>query len=160
MILYAIDKSKRPKKLSLSLAKPNKKIIANIVDRQDENLKIKFGKINELSFTVPTMVEFKHKLIDNPILDKLKERYLVRSKFGDSIEWFVITKKRKLSDDSDKIQIECFSLGYELSYQRIKNYEVISYNLQQVATDCLTGTNWKIGYINSKFNLLYRQFLI
>jgi phage minor structural protein len=156
--LYFIDRSKKPRKISLFLAKPDKTVIGKIADASNKNQTVKFGQINELSFTIPYEITINNKLVRNPLVDKIKERFLIKAKVGDKIEWYIITQKSKSSSDSDQLNIQCFSLPYELKYKRIRDYSVTSYNCLQVMTDCLQGTGWKVGYINPEFNLMYRQF--
>jgi hypothetical protein len=156
--LYSINKSKKPKKISLFLAKPDMTIIGKITDTNNKKHRIKFNEINELSFTIPYETDVTHKLVRNSLVDLIKERYLIKVVIGDVVEWYVIVKKSKSFSDSDLMSIECMSLGYELSFQRIIEYQAASYNCTQVTSDCLKGTIWKIGYINPNFNTVYRQF--
>ncbi|PGZ96937.1 hypothetical protein COE51_16330 [Bacillus pseudomycoides] len=157
--MYQFDPMKKPRKLSLFLAKPNRATIGKIKDSSELKQTLKRGNINELSFSIPFYISKNHELIKNPIVDKIKERFLIKAKYGDEIEWYIITKKTKSNQDgANKITIECFSLGYELKYKRLKGYSAISYNCTQVLGDCLNGTRWTIGYVNPSFNLEYRQF--
>ena len=70
----------RKSKPEFWLCKPDRTSIHKIIDSFDENLSIKFSAINELSFSIPVLVERNHKLIKNPLIDKIKERYLIRMK--------------------------------------------------------------------------------
>ena len=155
---YGIDKNKKPKKISIFLAKPNKTIIGKLGDSFNKRLAIKFTELNELSFSLPYKIERKHKLVKHPYIDEIKERFLIKVVYGTTIDWFIIRKKTKSSTDSDILNVECISLAYELRYQKIRGYEVTAYNCFQVTTDCLSNTNWNIGYINPEFNLNYRKF--
>lgn len=155
---YGIDKNKKPKKISLFLAKPDGTTIAPLKDAYNKRLAIKFTELNELSFTLPYLVDRNHKLVRHPHIDKVKEKFLIKAVYGDIVEWFLIYKKAKSANEADSLNIDCFSLGYELHYKKIRGYDVKAYNCYQVTTDCLEGTNWKIGYINPEFNLKNRKF--
>ncbi|MFS0643661.1 phage tail protein [Siminovitchia sp. 179-K 8D1 HS] len=153
-----IRQNLKPQKLELSLAKPDRTVIGKLLHIKNERLKFKHGEVNELSFTLPYEVVMRSKLVRNPHIDKIKEKFFIKMKLGSNEEWFIITKLSKKADNTDDMDIQCFSLGYQLSYQRMIDYVGKSLNCLQVLTDCLKGTTWKIGYINPEFNLKHRQF--
>jgi hypothetical protein len=156
--LYTIDHTKKPQRIKMYLARPNRTIIGNI-DAYNVVHTINFGQINELTLTIPHLIAMNNELVRNQIFDLVKEKYLIKVVFGSDVEWYRINKKIKTMDGtSDSITLECFSLAYDLKYQKLIDYNVTSYNCLQVLTDCLNGTNWTVGYINSDFNLKYRQF--
>ena len=155
---YGINKDKKPKKISIFLAKPNKTIIGKLSDSFNKRLTIKFTELNELSFSLPYQIERNHKLIKHPHIDEIKERFLIKVVYGNTVDWFIIRRKNKSMNDSNHLNVECYALGYELNYQKVRGYDVTSYNCFQAATDCLANTNWDIGYINPEFNLNYRKF--
>lgn len=158
--MYYIEKGLKPKQLSLFLTKPNKNrtTIAKLTHAYNKKLSVKFGNVNELSFTLPYSITIKNKIVRNPYIDEIKEKYFIRAEFGDSIEYFLINKLSKSSGDTDELNVQCFSLGYQLTYQRMIDYQVTSYNCLQVLTDCLKGTGWTVGYINVDLNLKFRKF--
>jgi hypothetical protein len=155
-ILYSIDRTKKPQRIELFLAKPNRTIIGKINSLPSHT--IKFGQINTLSFSIPYEIVINNTLTRNPLIDKVREKYLVKVVFGKMVEWYVITQKTKSMDDGDSISLECFSLGYELKYKKMINYKSSSLNCLQALTDCLKETNWTVGYVNPEFYLKYRQF--
>lgn len=161
MAIGDINLSLKPRDLELYLAKPNKTIVGKLSEAYNKILISKLSAINELKFAIPLKIERNHELIDNPNISKIKERYLIKAKLGNDVEWYKIIKINKIQEEeNDYYQVICFSLGYELSDKRIKNYSVTSYNAQQVLTDCLNETNWNIDYIDPEFNLKYRSFEI
>ncbi|GIN23130.1 phage tail spike protein [Siminovitchia fordii] len=147
-----------PQRLELFLAKPNKTVIGNLHHIKNERLKLKHGEVNELSFTLPYEVVMRNKLARNPHIDNIREKFFIKMKLGEIEEWFIITKLSKKVESTDDLDVQCFSLGYQLSYQRMIDYAGKSLNCLQVLTDCLKGTSWKVGYINPDFNLKHRQF--
>jgi hypothetical protein len=157
-LLYSIDRTKKPQKISLFLAKPNRDVIRPIPNAFDITQTIKLGQINSLSFSIPYEIVINHVLNRNPIVDLVREKYLIKAVFGQSVEWYVITQKKKSMGDSDSISLECFSLGYELKYKKLINYKASSLNCFQVLSEILQDTNWTVGYVNPDFYLKYRQF--
>ncbi len=147
-----------PQRLELFLAKPNKIVIGNLHHIKNERLKLKHGEVNELSFTLPYEVVMRNKLARNPHIDNIREKFFIKMKLGEIEEWFIITKLSKKAESTDDLDVQCFSLGYQLSYQRMIDYVGKSLNCLQVLTDCLKGTSWEVGYINPEFNLKHRQF--
>ncbi|AVI45314.1 SPBc2 prophage-derived uncharacterized protein YomG [Bacillus licheniformis] len=159
LLLQQVTRSFNLRKPKLSLAKANKKKIANLVDISNVNLTIRLGEINELSFTVPLKIEIDKQWVKNPHLKRLKLRRLVRlSAYNFKDEWFIIKTKQKTGADNELLTFTCMSLGHQLSYRKVRRYEVTSYNMQQVTNDCFANTNWKAGYINPLFNEKFRSF--
>ncbi|WP_442636614.1 DUF7359 domain-containing protein [Rossellomorea marisflavi] len=117
-----------------------------------------FGKINELSFSIPYKTEIRHKLMKNPHIEKIKEKLFIKAVTGEQVEWFLINKINRSSSDTNIMDVQCFGLGYQLWYRKVIDYEATSINLFSVASDCLKNTGWKVGYINPDLNLKYRQF--
>lgn len=147
-------------KPKLFLAKPNKEIIADLTNEAyDINHIIKLGSISDLNFKLPTMIEINHKLVDNEHINKILFKYLIKYEIDNYIEWFVINQSTPImNEDIDYLEVECFSLPYELNNQDLKSYSVISKTLTQIMSDILSETNWSLGYINSSFNLKFRSF--
>lgn len=156
--MYTIDHTKKPQQISMFLAKPNRTIVGKINVAQNLTQTIRFGQVNELTFSIPYEVTINSKLVRNPIVDLIREKYLIKVVFGTLEEWYIINKKSKSMNEFDSISLECFSLAYDLRYKKMIGYKVDSYNCFQVLTDCLKDTNWKIGYVNPEFYTKYRQF--
>ncbi|MCA1025658.1 phage tail protein [Cytobacillus kochii] len=158
--MYFFDKTKKAKQLDLYLAKPNKtrNTIGKMKHIRNRKLTVNFGKINELTLSIPYEITIKNRLIRNPLIDQVKEKYLIKAKFDKKVEWFIISKITKDSSDSDEISLQCYSLPHLLSKDKMIDYEVVSYNIFQALTDTLKGSGWKVGYINPELNLKHRQF--
>ncbi|MFT0827266.1 hypothetical protein VSK92_23125, partial [Bacillus swezeyi] len=94
-------------------------------------------------------IEIDKQWVKNPHLKRLKLRRLVKlSAYNFKDEWFIIKTKQKSGADNESMTFTCMSLGHQLSYRKVRRYEVTSYNMQQVTDDCFANTNWKAGYIN------------
>jgi hypothetical protein len=143
----------------LFLAKPDRTIIAELSEAYDINCIIKLGSISDLNFKLPTLVEIDHKLVDNEHINKVLFKYLIKYEIDNYVEWFVVNAPTPTMDeDIDILQVECFSLPYELNNQDLKGYSVTSKTLTQIMTDILSENNWSLGYVNSVFDLKYRSF--
>lgn len=159
MELGTIDYNKKPQRPRLFLCKPDRTIIAKLKEAYNINHKLKLGNINELTFNLPIQIDVAGKLKDNPHINMIKGRYLIKLVNGNFTEWYIITKISSISDDNGEAKvIECFSLPYELKDKDIRLYSVTSYNATQVLTDILKNTIWTTGYIDADFDLKYRSF--
>ncbi|MGD7047097.1 hypothetical protein FZC83_02440 [Rossellomorea marisflavi] len=158
--MYYVNRSKKPKALRLFLTSNDRK--RTVLDELHHITPPKsvgnFGKINELSFSIPYFTEIRHKLVPNPNLKKIREKLLIKAVSEKEVEYFLINKIRKSSTEIDVMDIECYGLGYQLWYKRIIDYERSSLNLLSVASETLKGTGWSVGYFNPEFNLKFRQF--
>ena len=152
--------SMKPYELTMDVYRMNRKTrCGELTGFRNTTLRIKFSGVHELSFTVPFDTIKKNIRVRNPRIDDLRENFKIRVKYGDIVEWFVITNKKKIMDDTDNaLQIQCHSLAHELNKKYIVDYEAKSYNCLQVLTDALKETNWNPGYINPDFLLQWRQF--
>ncbi|MFS0657342.1 GH25 family lysozyme [Niallia alba] len=155
---YIVRKGDKVAKPQLFLATPNGQTIADLSLALNKKLTLNFTDPNELSFSLPYEIEVQNKLITNKTINLIRERYLVKLLFAGVESWYIITSKQPSSSDVDLLNINCFSLEYELKYKKVIGYQATSLNCIQVLDDTLKNTNWSIGYINDEFNLKYHQF--
>ena len=154
-----IDFTEKPEKPQLFIAKPSGTIIGKLKESFNINESRSLSELNELSFSIPYQLDIRNELKDNPNIDKIKNRYLIKLVSGNYIEWYIINKITESSDDSgDFKEIHAFSLGYELNDKIISAYECVSYNATQVLSDVLSTSIWSIGYIDASFDIKYRSF--
>jgi len=173
MTFIDIDFNKSPEKIELFLARPDKTIIGKLTEAYSKNLKLKLGGIHELNFKVPYEVDINHKLVRNPNVDNLRERYLLKVQIGNSHEWYIINRVTEAMDDAEDVKsVQAFLLAYELRDRVLRNYKNmpvegetnttpknILETLQEVLS--LTETNWTIdtvGGIDATISILYRSF--
>lgn len=151
-----IDKPK------IYLCKPSieRTTIAILNEAYKINRVVSRGNIGELSFTLPLFLHDQLDMIQikNKHIDDIRERFLIRLEHGVETEYYIINKVSKVMNDSDSIEVSCYSLGYELSTKLIKDYEVVSYNAKQLLNDMLKNTIWNVGYMDAQFELKYRAF--
>ncbi len=149
--------------ISLFLCKPDRTIIAKLSEAYDINLNIKALQINELNFKLPLKIDYNNELINNPNIELIKYRYLIKVVLNNPgtsnnyIEYFLITTPISESGEQiDNKSFTCLSLINELAYRNISNYEVNSFTLEEIfnggydpvqkryINGILTGTNWTI----------------
>ena len=156
-MLQSIDPSRKPRKAKLYLAKPNKDIIISLTDAYNIVYSPKLGNISELTFAISAQIEVHHELVRNPSLVLLKDFFLIKYVCGNITEWFIINQPAKsMSDSGDIKTIHAFSLGYELSFKNVRNYESVSHNAEVVLSEILAETIWEIGFIDPLFISTYR----
>lgn len=146
-----------PKDFKLSLCMPNKQVIANLSDAYNVRYNKKISVVNELSFTIPTVIENNQELIDNPLIKKIKHRYVLKFVHNHVTEYFVINEINKDYNDSESVQYKAYGLGYLLSDKTIKGYEATSKSLSEMLTDILDTSTWKVGYVDSFFDTKIRS---
>ncbi|MGF0223152.1 DUF7359 domain-containing protein [Bacillus velezensis] len=148
----------KPGHIKLSLAKPNKKKIANIVDFSNVSLNLNFTELHDLTFNIPTKARYNLTMKSNHVAEIVKGWYLIKAEFLNRVEWFVITGLTKSENEEQTIQVRAQGLPYILHKSKIKSYEGISKNLLEVATDCLKGTCFTVDFIDPSFNEKRRSF--
>src|SRR5690606_31702611 len=161
-MLGFIDKSLKPRRPQLSIAKPNRQIVGKL-NQKISNIEYtpKFGRLGELSFSVPYEIQdiLQNEVFRNPIIDKIRDRYVIKAKIDNKEEWFIINEISDSMDSSrDTKSVHAYSLGYELNDKNLRNYKVISKNLPTVVNEVLSKTNWKAGDIEATFVVKYRSF--
>lgn len=142
----------------MKLCKPNRIVVSPLKDIYNLELNINLGNLNSLSFTIPTKVERDHELVDNPLVELIRDRYQIRMNFNNQTEYFVVLRKEKsMSNDGNSIVYHAYSLGKELDDKDApRGYSEDGKNLSFHANILLRETNWRIGFVDSKFNLTYR----
>ncbi|WP_458645954.1 hypothetical protein, partial [Enterococcus faecium] len=127
-----------------------------MVDKFNETITMNYGKVHELTFSIPLKFGYFHQYKENPLLELLKPWYLIKAEFYGMTEWFVITKKTKtLNVDSSAYTFECQSLPYLLTKYKVRRFEETSINLKEAASSCLKNTGWTIKYIDPSLNSKY-----
>ncbi|WP_336761623.1 phage tail protein [Paenibacillus sp. USHLN196] len=159
-MLGEIDRNRKPIKPQYFLAKPNREIISKLSEIFNDGVDVKLNDVSELSFSIPYFIDKHHKLKPNKNVELIKERYLIKVVRGTVVEWFIVNDISDNLDDSDIMNVKCYSLVRELSDKLIKSYEVESYGADKVIEDMfrLGNTIWNVDYIDADFKLSYRSF--
>lgn len=149
----------RPK---IYLCRPNinRSTVANLTEAYQVKREVSRGNVGELSFTLPLFIndQLDMKRERNNHVDEIREKFLIRFEHEYETEYYIIDKVSKIMDDTDTVNVNCYSLGYELSAKLIKDYTVVSYNAKQLLNDLLKETIWNVGYMDAQFELKYRSF--
>ena len=156
--LGEIDLKRKHEKARLFLCKPNRKPFKSLVDIYDTQYNVNLGKVNEIVFTIPSQIERNHQLIDNPLIDDIRHRYIIKVIYNNITEYFIhFEQNKKFSDSDESITYTSYSTGYMLADKEIRGYLAESKNLTYIATDLLRETNWAVGYVDADFDLKARQ---
>lgn len=160
MKLGEVDYNLKPVDARIFLCRPDKKTIARISEAYDINYSTKVSVLNELSFKIPTVLMEDGVPVDNTNIDKIKNRYLFKLKYGNITEYFLMNESSKSYSDDEYISYTALSLGVQLSDKNIRQFEVVSKTLSQITTEILSSVNtkWKIGYVDSYFEEIYRSY--
>lgn len=158
MRLGEIDLNLKANKASMFLCKPNRTVIHPLKDIYNARFSIKMGKVNELNFVIPTMIERNHELIENPLINKIKHRYLVKMEYNNQTEYLVFLEENKsYQNNGEEISYRLYGEGFLLADKTIRGYEATSQLLSTILGDVLEYTNWRVGYVDSYFDATYRS---
>lgn len=158
-MLFSVDESLEIKELDLFIAKPDRTIIGKLSEAYKQRLNPKLEAVSELTFNLPYKVERKRKLVSNPNIDKIKERYLIKAVYDGKTEWFLIKEIFKESDDNgDVLRVYSFSLGIELGDKLVRLIDERSKDIKDMTDLALAETKWRRGHIDNELLGLFRQF--
>lgn len=176
-----IDYNIKTQNPELFLLKPNKVTVGKLKEAYDIKLKTKLGNINELSFKIPFFYEFNHNIIEDPHIQLLKERYLIKLLLNSKEEYFILDSySRNMEDEEDYMEINCYSLSMELRDTYIKNYDATGFTLDEIFNGktnyppelygdgyipttiqkkgLLYKTNWKVTSIDAYYSNIKRSY--
>ncbi|MCY7479806.1 phage tail protein [Bacillus safensis] len=151
----------KPGKLKLELCRTNKKKIANIVDFSNASANLNHAAINDLTFNIPLKTRYGDEIKPNHVAQLIREWYLIKATFLNRTEYYVIDSiTDSTTQEKSEIQVNCQLTPYMLNKPKIRQYEGISKNLQEIGEVCLKGTGWTVGEIESTLNEKRRSFSI
>jgi hypothetical protein len=174
-LIGEIDLTLMPQDMEILLAKPNFQIIANLKEAYNKKLNVTMSGINEVEFDLPYKIDKGHKLIDNPNISLLRDRYLLKIIVDGKEDWYTI---RNISDvgeeDSEHKPVKAYLLPYEMNDKLIEVFEEDALTLEQVlmggtVVDSAGGvrdvdgilksyTKWQVGYVDADFITTQRSF--
>jgi len=150
--LIEIDDSLELPKLDIFIAKPNlnRNIIGKLSEAYNINYTPKLGNINEITFTIPYLITRNHKLIENPNITKIKDRYFLKVLNGTKEEWFRIDTLNESSDNNGEfLEVHAFSLGIELGDKTVRLIDETSKDVEYMMGLCLSDTLWSVGFVDT-----------
>ncbi|MGE1143912.1 DUF7359 domain-containing protein [Bacillus pumilus] len=151
----------KPGTLKLELCRTNKKKIANIVDFSNASANLNHATINDLTFNIPLKSRYGDEIKPNHVAQLIREWYLIKATFLNRTEYYVIDGiTDSTTQEKSEIQVNCQLTPYMLNKPKIRQYEGISKNLQEIGEVCLKGTGWTVGEIESTLNEKRRSFSI
>ncbi|MGQ8946272.1 DUF7359 domain-containing protein [Bacillus altitudinis] len=151
----------KPGTLKLELCRTNKKKIANIVDFSNASANLNHATINDLTFNIPLKARYGDEIKPNHVAQLIREWYLIKATFLNRTEYYVIDGiTDSTTQKKSEIQVNCQLTPYMLNKPKIRQYEGISKNLQEIGEVCLKGTGWTVGEIESTLNEKRRSFSI
>lgn len=154
-----IDFSKETIKAELSLCKPSKEIISILNTAYDISFDESLGALNSLEFKLPFFIDKHHQIVRNDVVDIIKGRYIVYLELGNHREYFIINQIDKVGNgNTEHVEVSCLSLAYELNDTILRDLELVSENCSSILKILLKDTIWKIGYVDSEFDLINRSF--
>lgn len=141
------------------VCKPDRTAVGKLFHVYDVSLSMEFSAINQLDFTIPTMVEKNHELVPNPLVKKIRERYLIRMKLDGKLEYFVVYKivKQMANDGQESIRYSTFSLGIQMAGKLLRDEEHIAKNITEMSREIMKPTVWDLDYVDADFDIRYRS---
>lgn len=174
MAIGEIDLTLPARNLELFLTKPNREVVAKLSEAYNKKMVLKLGNINEITFTIPYDIDKNRKIIVNPHIDLLRERYLIKAVFAGKTEWYKIINIIDSMSEGDSMDVTCYLLPYELSDKNIRVFDEAALNINQVMNggtiiDPDSGTNyeidgildetlWTLGYVDADILAKYRGY--
>ena len=146
----------------LWLAKPNKTVIQRI--NGIENLSGNFNFMNQttLSFNINShlfdeMIQEQRK---NPVIPKIRNKYLIKFEYNGQEDWLVINDKTNLAQEKDFITVNAEYIGSELNTKRIGDIEEIGTTIGSLMNKFLSTSalNWSVKYIDPKLASIKREY--
>ncbi len=159
MILNANEYTE-PERPRLYVATPNRTIVGELPEAYNIKLNTKLGNVPTLNFSLPYRIARMNKQLDNPNIKKTKNRYLIKYVYGTEAEWFMIKAPSDIMEDTDRKDIQCYGLAYELADKNVRKYEATSKNVTQILSVILESSLWKLGVVDADFDTMYRSLSV
>ncbi|WJJ55281.1 hypothetical protein QB910_000037 [Dabrowskivirus KKP3916] len=160
------------------IVKPDGTTVAKLKDSLNITLDQKLGNTNQIQFDVPYQIFRNGQSIRNPVIDLIRERYMLKLVFNGKTEWYIIEEvddkmADTTSDSGDVKTVIAYSRNYELSNKLIMNFDAEGINLTTAVmggqvTDsngdivmwdgALANTLWGLGYVDDGFDEVYYTF--
>ncbi|HEC2240684.1 TPA: hypothetical protein R1960_000817 [Staphylococcus delphini] len=157
---FAFDFEDRPKP-KLWLLKPDYTRIERITSFTKLQGTFKHTNINQISFQIAPVVfdELEHEEKKNPIFDLIKNKYLIEYQYNGFKDTFVIDDIKKVSTESDSIEVIADSLCNELSKKPANEVELLGSTLENSMNEVLKtyAPLWSVNSIDGKLNEVKRE---
>lgn len=128
---------------------------------------IQLNNISKLEFKLPYFIEFNHKIIDNPHIEHIKEKYVIKAICDGKEEFYLIDSyMNDMTEENDYKLVKCLSLQIELKETYLQDFNVKKaegFTIREILqgktnaegtterNGLLKKTNWTIGHIDAAF---------
>lgn len=146
----------------LWLAKPDFTIIERINGISNLSAKMNYMNENEISFEVNSHLydELTNEQYQNPAINKMRNKYLIKMTYNNQTEWFIIENFSKTSEEKDYVPIVAYYIGSELDKKWVGDIEEIGVTPAQLFNKFLpvVAPNWSIRTIDEKIKDVKREY--
>lgn len=153
--------SKKRPQPKLWLCKPNYSRIDRLKEISNINGNFKYNNLNQLTFTIPTEVfnEGNHEQQRNELLDTVRNKYVIEFQNINFKDYFVIDEVKKISGDSDKIEIVANSVASELNKKSVNEIKFLASTIKQIMDSTLSSYAplWTLDYVDPKIENVKRE---
>lgn len=157
---FTYDFEDRPKP-KLWLLKPDFTRIERISGITKLQGTFKHNNINQLSFQVAPVVfnELEHDSEQNPIYDLIRNKYIIEYHYNGYKDLLVIDDIKKVSNDSDSIQVVADSLCTELNKKSANEIDLLGTELEVMMKKIFESYAplWSVKYVDPKLREVKRE---
>lgn len=141
---------------SFYLCKPNREEIDSLNSIENIVVKKSLNQLHELSFSIPATINKNHKIVDNPLIKKIRQKYLVKEIHEGKTSYYLVSKRsKKYNNKTKNMDFTLYGLmkqiGDEINYE----FEEDGKTLRELSDMSLQNTNWKTGYVDG--DVAYKQ---
>lgn len=156
---YNAQFMKTAPKIYICKSNTKRETVGHVKDYFNASLNIKFSALNTFTFSIPAEMYINNKLQKNPLVDTIRERYLVRLELNGAFEYFVIMKIQKImeQDGFETITYQCYSMGIQIANTIVRDYKE-TLNLTKHAQMMLAESNWTVDYVEADFDLYDKEY--
>lgn len=146
-------------KIYICKSNTKRETVGHVKDFFNASLTIKFSALNMFTFSIPAELYINNVLQQNPLIDVIRERYLVRLELNGALEYFVIMKINKSmeADGFETLTYQCYSMGVQIANNLIRDYKE-TLNLSKHVNMMLAESNWKLGYVEVDFDMYDKEY--
>ena len=144
---------------SFVLCKPNREEIDMLNPIENMIVKKSLNKINEFSFSIPATVNIQHKIVDNPLIKKIRHKYLIKETHKGKVSYYIVSKiSKRYNNKTKNMDFTLYGLmkqiGDEINYE----FEEDGKTLKELSDMALQGTLWKTGYVDGDVAYKHRSY--
>jgi len=144
---------------SFYLCKPNREEVDSLDSIENIVVKKSLNQLHELTFSIPATVNRQHKIVDNPLIKKIRHKYLVKEIHKGKVSYYLVSKKSKKYNNKTKtMDFTLYGLmkqiGDEINYE----FDEDGKTLKELSDMNLENTLWKTGYVDGDVAYKHRSY--